>query len=102
MTPARRARLAILRCEDKARRADARARAADTEQARTDWATLAATYRVSAAEWRALLRDLDEPVDATCEECGAAEDEDCGDDCACLECSVGRALDSDADAWADR
>lgn len=102
MTPARRARLAALRCDDKARRADERARAARTPQARYEWTDLADTYRTTAAEWRALLRDWDESLDAACEECGAADEEECSDGCECLECAVGRSLDADADAWAGR
>lgn len=37
-----------------------------------------------------------------CDECGAVEGDDCEDDCDCSTCEVERALDDDADAYADR
>jgi hypothetical protein len=88
---ARRARLSAIRCQDKARRAAARGLTQVAEE-----------YRNVAADWLQVLRDLDAPITAACEECGVAEGEDCADECGCDLCEVNRALDDDADAQADR
>lgn len=103
MTAARRARLGVLRCEDKARRAEFRADRYGAGTALADgYADLAATYRQTADEWRKVLADLDAPADAACDECGRAAGEECSDECDCPDCRADRAADADHDAWADR
>jgi hypothetical protein len=96
---ARRLRLTVIRCTGKARRADLRAAAARTEQVREDWRALAADYRLTATEAVDFLHDLDAPTEAACEECGAAEGEDCDPGCDCDTCEINRALDEDADRY---
>jgi hypothetical protein len=90
MTHARRARLGLIRCENQARIA-----------ARRGYGQLAADFTACAEDWRAFLIDLDAPTEAACEECGAAEGEDCDPDCDCDTCQVQRALDDDVDRWID-
>lgn len=60
---------------------------------------LAARYERTAARWRSIAaEERPAPVKECCD---APEDETCQPECACPPCEVERALDEDADRFAD-